>query len=98
MAEYIKLEDAEQEICRFIGYLDEDMIARLKIAIRKIRTADVRENVRGEWKYRHVNRSTAPITLKVKCDKCGAERDRLVGDVLNYCHNCGADMRGDSNA
>ena len=39
--DYISLESAIVEIKRFIGYLDEDMIERLQIAIRRIPAADV---------------------------------------------------------
>lgn len=39
--DYISRESAILEIKRFIGYLDEDMIERLQIAIRRIPAADV---------------------------------------------------------
>ena len=46
MSEYIKREDAIKEIERFIGYLDDDMICRIKIALNRIPSADVAEVVR----------------------------------------------------
>jgi len=46
MAEYIKREDALNEIHRFRGYIDEDMEYRMKSAINKIPSADVAEVVR----------------------------------------------------
>ena len=56
-------------------------------------TADVRENVRGEWIKYYKNLSCYQIPRK-KCSVCGA----IVADVSDYrfCPNCGADMRGES--
>lgn len=41
MDEYISKEQVCKEIDRFLGYLDEDMICRLKIAVRRLPSADV---------------------------------------------------------
>ena len=56
-------------------------------------TADVRENVRGEWIKDYRNLLGYQIPRK-KCSVCGA----IVADVSDYrfCPNCGADMRGES--
>ena len=43
-------------------------------------TADVRENVRGEWRR---------IINGVQCQKCGHVQD----DTTDFCPFCGADMR-----
>ena len=42
MAEYIEREAAINEQKRFCGYLDNDMLNRLEIAMRRIPAADVR--------------------------------------------------------
>lgn len=47
-------------------------------------TADVRENVHGEWI------EDGAIT---KCSVCGNTSDYC--GTENFCHNCGADMRGE---
>ena len=47
-----------------------------------IPTADVRENVRGEW---------MPMFGKNVCNRCGHKIDIV---PTNFCPNCGADMRG----
>ena len=52
-------------------------------------TADVRENVRGEWieqedDYYHY----------WECSECGFGVG--LDDIKNYCPNCGADMRGEA--
>ena len=44
--DHISREAAIAEIKRFIGYLDEDMIERLQIAIRRLPAADAAEVVR----------------------------------------------------
>lgn len=46
MSDYIKREDAINEIKRFGGYIDDDMIYRINTAIFRIPSADVTENVR----------------------------------------------------
>ena len=47
-------------------------------------TADVRENVRGEW---------IQMFGKNLCSRCGHKIDIV---PTNYCPNCGADMRGEA--
>lgn len=58
--------------------------------IDEVSTADVRENVRGEWIYEGNG--------VFRCSFCG-ERYYLVDDAklcdYNFCPNCGADMRGE---
>ena len=49
-------------------------------------TADVRENVRGEWIDRGKD-----MMLRWQCSECG-RRDT---HIYNFCPDCGADMRGD---
>ena len=79
-------EAAIAEIKRFIGYLDEDMIERLQVAIRRIHAADVRLVVRGKW----LSYSDPIIPdLTCYCSKCGSTNERMA----NFCPNCGADMR-----
>lgn len=52
-------------------------------------TADVRENVRGEW--------LSGDCMGASCSKCGEYFSfRTFSEVhnFNFCPNCGADMRG----
>jgi hypothetical protein len=49
-------------------------------------TADVRENVRGEW--------ISTGFMEVKCSNCKETFHEL--ESANFCPNCGADMRGDN--
>ena len=54
--------------------------------IKEMPTADVRENVRGEWK----KRKDKPLQNWYQCSNCGA----ICGETPKYCSECGADMRG----
>lgn len=62
--------------------------------IDKMPTADVRENVRGEWiEDKKAEQEHQLIFHKVwTCSQCGERQCRLKGS--NFCPNCGADMRG----
>lgn len=51
-------------------------------------TADVRENVHGEWL--HISDGYCDF---LKCSQCGKPTD----SQSNFCPNCGADMRGDKH-
>ena len=51
-------------------------------------TADVRENVKGEWIYKNDN--IAIPTGYWECSICG--KGKLLYEQ-NFCPNCGADMR-----
>ena len=60
-------------------------------------TADVRENVRGEWQRMLFNGDTD----YVRCSNCGMDFEYINGvcylvaknELPNFCPNCGADMR-----
>ena len=54
-------------------------------------TADVRENVKGEWKILDKHTVQCPVCNNT-LDLSGVNAGR--GDA-NYCPNCGADMRGE---
>ena len=50
-------------------------------------TADVRENVRGEW----INKGF----MVAECSNCKEQFHEL--EIANFCPNCGADMRGEKD-
>jgi len=59
--------------------------------------ADVRENVRGEWVrwYEEIKHDGYTEYIPhCKCPKCGTEYDSHTVKFINFCPNCGADMRG----
>ena len=65
-------------------------------------TADVRENVRGEWRDcdgNPVELNLGSPTRSCWCSKCGAwltasDEYYVIG---KFCPNCGADMRGEKD-
>ena len=70
--------------------------------IAEFPTADVRENVRGEWKERHhaYSDEEAPIDewQSARCSVCEKYHTTpymYYFDDFNFCPNCGADMRGE---
>ena len=55
MSDYIKREDAVIEIERFGGYLDDDMLYRIKLALGRLPSADVVEGAAcKECRFRNV--------------------------------------------
>lgn len=104
--EYIERELAEKTIDRFEGYLDDDMIFRIKYALRKhIPAADVAPVKHGHWILLRESEITGfnpefagrdPIG-GYQCSNCKEEaifdcNDEFV--LSSYCPNCGAKMDG----
>lgn len=71
---------------------NKDWIRRFEIAIDNVPTADVRENVRGEW-IRRDSRYVGWISFD--CSVCGEtlELDMETSNDFKYCPFCGAEMR-----
>ena len=95
MAEYIKKSAADDALRERAELYDghgwtyaASIINGDRSAIISVPPADVRENVRGEWiEDGFLDRKT--------CSVCGAWIANNTGTaVLNYCPNCGADLRG----
>lgn len=55
----------------------------------------IEERKRGKWEW-----STLPLTgaLEQKCSICGTPFYMAFRLGMNYCPNCGADMRGEGDA
>ena len=96
MSDLISRQAAINEVARFIGYLDEDMIRRIQIALNRIIPAEPEpEREKGEWN-REVLENTSGGTYYVwRCSVCGFAQ--LLPLKMNYCPNCGSDMRGDND-
>lgn len=61
----------------------------------EIPSADVRENVRGEWKHetKHYKDDEQEFYyIETTCSNCGINASKP-WQQTNYCWNCGADMR-----
>ena len=75
------LTDEERTVEKYKALLTE--------CIKVLPSADVRENIHGEWIKNFLG-----IDI---CSKCGEPmRDRRVNHI-NFCNCCGADMRGKAN-
>ena len=74
------------------GYSDTFDKSEIIGVIEEQPAADVRENVRGEWKVEHGVMMHDDIYGDLyRCSECGYwERDV---DGHNFCTNCGADIR-----
>ena len=55
--------------------------------IEQLQTADVRENVNGEWIFPYGDKKYK------RCSVCGSVFYSIPYNT-NFCPNCGADMRG----
>lgn len=88
--EYIERDAALKIIDKFSGYLDDDMIFRIKYAIRKhIPAADVAPVKQGHWVYTEYaiyGEYDFP-----RCSECGFEPKE---EISPYCPNCGVKMDG----
>lgn len=79
MIDPIERQDAIDEVSRFIGYIDEDMIKRLPSVERK----------RGKRN----NKFDGDV---FNCLNCGHTFMVIQGgDFMNFCPNCGSDMKGE---
>jgi hypothetical protein len=59
-------------------------------AVQEQPTADVRENVRGEWRTTYLDHVAMGERPKILyCSVC----NQCIAYPTNYCPNCGADMR-----
>ena len=83
MARYIDADLLQKEFVEYSG--------KRSLLVDTAPTADVRENVRGTW----VGIDDEPFTV-FECDTCGYDYEHIYGEQSNFCPNCGADMKGES--
>ena len=71
-----------------------DIYTISKTRIDNMPSADVRENVKGNWLPQDNNKTNGMMSTTVyyypKCSVCGH-----CANYTNFCPNCGADMRGE---
>lgn len=102
----ISREALKKDIDKFIGYLDEDMICRIKVVIDNAPTVEgeiltkeaysdlclraSRERPQGEW----IMNKTSARGRNYTCTSC----KKVSRNKFNFCPNCGAkmDLRGEN--
>ena len=83
---------------RMSRYIDADKIKYkngivTRIAIEEMPTADVKPIVDGEWELVD---DTFDEMKDYKCNLCGQLCAMSIYKMMNFCPNCGADMRKES--
>ena len=80
-----------------IKYCDDNWIPLNVDAVNAQPTADVRENVRGEWidaeEDDELDDGEKVTFIGHRCSRCNYWKN--LGN-MNFCPNCGADMRRDN--
>ena len=92
MSRYIDADELKDFIFRWGDHSTVDDCIQW---IEQTETADVRENVRGEWLPHTIDGNVWSIDKDV-CSVCKETFYQIseTGCVWNFCPNCGADMRG----
>lgn len=86
----INLSEVINEIERFKGYLDEDMIWRIKFTINRLPAVDAEPVRHGKWIYKVFQNGIGYFM----CSECG---HASWSDEYNYCFDCGAKMHEVNN-
>lgn len=103
MSRYIDADKLMSEFHRYAWDTEDLHIDLIEDIVNDEPTADVRENVKGEWEEIEVVEEAYDISgvktwaSKMKCDQCRFTAIAIEGHFsqYNFCPNCGADMRGD---
>lgn len=91
------IEVRTKELIEKDEYVVSLLFRDLQKFIDSLPTADVRENVKGEW-IKESEHSVMGDGYMWFCSICGRrEYFNFRGQKDNFCPNCGADMRGEEN-
>ena len=95
MNRYIDADEIEKYPIRFNNYDKKngslDFVSGVESVIefvKNIPTADIRENIRGEWIFKETM-IRSPLAENYYCSICKISTTRC----WNFCPNCGADTR-----
>ena len=101
VAEYIDLKAGLDEIERFIGYLDDDMINRIQIAMKRLPKLNASRAAHGKWVW---DKDAIDFGVGAwRCSECNTissllwNRDKDSPSHKSgkgFCPNCGAMMDG----
>ena len=90
----ISRQAAIEEIARWIGYIDEDMILRIQTGLKKLPPEEP-ERKTGRWILKKTYEDEyGNEQFKYFCSECDAPAYEF---SQPYCHRCGADMRGEED-
>lgn len=88
----VNLSEVINEIEKFKGYLDEDMIWRIKFAINRLPATDAESVKHGHWiKKEHVYSSDSGV-YRYECSLCHCSDEHNEDREVPYCWQCGALM------
>lgn len=90
LRKYVSIDAVNNEIQRFLGYLDQDMINRIHIALNKlpgVTIAQLAECYEQAHQDRLLEEHGITIISITRCPKC-----KRVAPLLNYCGLCGAEI------
>ena len=93
--QYIELE-AVLDYIRNRAPIPSNAVGAVYVDIKAFPAAPVREVVRGKWKKRMEEKETScckSFTPIWTCSECETDYDPSFCMTINFCHNCGADMR-----
>lgn len=89
----ISRQAAIEEIARWIGYIDEDMILRIQTGLKKLPSVQP-ERKTGRW-IKNQRKSMFHIEPVYICSCCREQEAWGEMELSNYCPNCGAKMEGE---
>ena len=99
MDDTISRADAIDEIARWIGYLDDDMIGRIQLGLKRLPSVQP-ERKKGKWVHSTVYTDNRGCEFaKCKCSNCGHEEFAISYNVTHgkYCPNCGSYNGGENH-
>lgn len=97
MKDLIERQDAIEEIVRWIGYIDEDMILRIQTGLKKLPPEKPERKI-GRWFVLDECANEG-----ICCSECHKKVFKIdYSNIMKwknfkFCPNCGADMRGEQN-
>ena len=91
MDEYIERETIKSAMIHY-GFKSPDMTVT-EFVEDELPAVDVSPVRNGRWIDAYPDIETNPMFMYGICSECGFEQG--ISKYLNYCPNCGADMRGE---
>jgi hypothetical protein len=104
MSDYISRGEVRAKLTQYVSTHVYIVLPHIQKIVDDMPSADVRENIHGEWTK--IQSGDKDFPESIVCSKCKNENSHLdfnehkepIGKVFvtsKFCPNCGADMRGD---